>query len=297
MAGDVQMSDLAEVLAKAAGSNNTAENVTETLNRYLTRSTASTAEQMSGLSAQLDQLRQASQQQANVLVDNSVAVAQNTSAQGSLSLASVVKPSGSILSSIFGNGFGISPLISGIMALFGGGSNEAETAAPVTYEKPAAVSFTGGYSKTSDDRIQALDYAAGDKLRLMREAATDPSTVNATWDGIAQALAQGMPSNTGANEATSRAGVQLATTVLEQLRQPATATSSRSAGGTGSGATPAAWEAPSGGIQGGSTTPQITVQVQAMDSRSFLDHSEDIARAVRQAMLNSHGINDVITEL
>ena len=32
---------------------------------------------------------------------------------------------------------------------------------------------------------------------------------------------------------------------------------------------------------------QITVQVQAMDSQSFLDHSNDIALAVRQAMLES----------
>ncbi len=43
--------------------------------------------------------------------------------------------------------------------------------------------------------------------------------------------------------------------------------------------------------------PQITVQVQALDSRSFLDHSEEIARAVREAMLNSHGLNDVVSEL
>ncbi|MEX2263560.1 MAG: hypothetical protein WD696_16505 [Bryobacteraceae bacterium] len=45
------------------------------------------------------------------------------------------------------------------------------------------------------------------------------------------------------------------------------------------------------------TAPQITVQVQAMDSRSFLDHSHDIARAVREAMLNTHPINDVINDL
>jgi hypothetical protein len=43
----------------------------------------------------------------------------------------------------------------------------------------------------------------------------------------------------------------------------------------------------------GSTT-QITVQVQAMDSQSFLDHSDDIAAAVRQAMLTSTTLNDVI---
>ena len=47
-----------------------------------------------------------------------------------------------------------------------------------------------------------------------------------------------------------------------------------------------------------STAPsQITVQVQAMDSQSFLDHSQDIAMAVRQAMLESTTLNDVIREV
>ena len=43
--------------------------------------------------------------------------------------------------------------------------------------------------------------------------------------------------------------------------------------------------------------PQVTIQVQAMDSRSFLDHSQDIARAVREAMLNMDRLNDVISEM
>ena len=51
---------------------------------------------------------------------------------------------------------------------------------------------------------------------------------------------------------------------------------------------------PSGGSN---VATQITVQVQAMDSQSFLDHSDDIAQAVRQAMLNMNSINDVITSL
>ncbi|MEQ1886684.1 MAG: hypothetical protein ABL967_16600 [Bryobacteraceae bacterium] len=42
---------------------------------------------------------------------------------------------------------------------------------------------------------------------------------------------------------------------------------------------------------------QITVNVQAMDSRSFLDRSADIALAVRQAMLESSVLNDVIREV
>ena len=42
---------------------------------------------------------------------------------------------------------------------------------------------------------------------------------------------------------------------------------------------------------------QITVQVQAMDSQSFLDRSQDIANAVRQAMLETTVLNDVIRGL
>jgi len=41
----------------------------------------------------------------------------------------------------------------------------------------------------------------------------------------------------------------------------------------------------------------IQVNVQAMDSRSFIDHSHDIAKAVREAMLNMHALNDVVTDL
>ena len=52
--------------------------------------------------------------------------------------------------------------------------------------------------------------------------------------------------------------------------------------------------APTGGQAAGPA--QITVQVQAMDSQSFLDHSADIAMAVRQAMLESSVLNDVVRE-
>ena len=66
---------------------------------------------------------------------------------------------------------------------------------------------------------------------------------------------------------------------------PTTATMSQEA--------PPAWAGP------GSTAmaPQILVNVQAMDSRSFLDHSQEIAQAVREAMLNMHALNDVVSEL
>jgi hypothetical protein len=45
------------------------------------------------------------------------------------------------------------------------------------------------------------------------------------------------------------------------------------------------------------TPPPVTIQVQAMDSRSFLDHGDQIARAVREALLNMHPLQDVVGEL
>ena len=56
-------------------------------------------------------------------------------------------------------------------------------------------------------------------------------------------------------------------------------------------------EAAAGGVTSGAAGPQITVSVQAMDARSFLDRSSDIAQAVRAAMLNMNSINDVVNEL
>lgn len=67
-------------------------------------------------------------------------------------------------------------------------------------------------------------------------------------------------------------------------------------------ASPATFPATSQAADGTSASaaapaPQITVNVQAMDARSFLDRSNDIALAVRDAMLNMNAINDVVNEL
>jgi hypothetical protein len=55
----------------------------------------------------------------------------------------------------------------------------------------------------------------------------------------------------------------------------------------------------SGNSSGGaaSAAAPITVNVQTMDARSFLDNSDQIAQAVRGAMLNLSSINDIVSEL
>jgi hypothetical protein len=52
-----------------------------------------------------------------------------------------------------------------------------------------------------------------------------------------------------------------------------------------------------GSDRGTAPTPAIQINVNAIDSKSFLDHSDQIAQAVRQALLNSHPLADVIAEI
>lgn len=41
----------------------------------------------------------------------------------------------------------------------------------------------------------------------------------------------------------------------------------------------------------------IVIQVQAFDSRSFIDHSGEIVQALKQAILSSNSINDILKEI
>ncbi len=43
--------------------------------------------------------------------------------------------------------------------------------------------------------------------------------------------------------------------------------------------------------------PSIQISIQALDARSILDRSEDIAAALKQAMLSNHEINDNLNEI
>jgi len=43
--------------------------------------------------------------------------------------------------------------------------------------------------------------------------------------------------------------------------------------------------------------PQVIVNVNALDTQSFLDRSADVAQAVRDAMLHMHPVNDIVGEV
>jgi hypothetical protein len=117
------------------------------------------------------------------------------------------------LLNVFGAGLGLSPLISGIASLLGGGGDNSVPAPLVRFALPPSIQADGGVSESGGQAF----------------AVSNPQ------GGLPRAVSSGGPT-------------------------------------------------------------QITVQVQAMDSRSFLDHSGDIAMAVRQAMLESSVLNDVVRE-
>jgi hypothetical protein len=175
--------------------------------------TSAMTEQLQSLTQQLQQLQTVNQTQITAMQQNTQAVTQSASSKAQGSSGSVGGSIGSTLLNFLGLGSGLSPLISGLTSLFGGGGSSPQPLIP--YVAPLPVQATAGIN------------------------------------------ASGASGAVGVNNGTVG------------LPQPVPAS------------TPAA-------------SPQITVQVQAMDSQSFLDHSNDIAMAVRQAMLESSVLNDVI---
>jgi hypothetical protein len=170
-------------------------------------------EQLSELARHVTDLNLSQQTLAEATQDNTQAVTRNTVAKGSGG-SSVASTVGHIASSLFGGGLSLSPMISGLMSLFGSGNKQ--TVAPlVPFQMPAPVQHQAGLTGGPTGQIVPVDYGQGGQVR------------------------------------------------------PPTA----------------------------SSAPQINIQVNALDSRSFLDHSEEIARAVRAAILNSNSLNDVISDL
>jgi hypothetical protein len=173
------------------------------------------AKSLSQAGQQIAQLQSAYQQQANLVAENTQALQSNTSTKGS----SAASTAGNIASNLFGGGLGLlSPWISGIESLFGGGKSTPAALPIYTPPPPVAISAV----------LQS------------------PAPVSDRSLGGGTSMAQGPAVN------------------------PANQTSS---------------------------APQITVNVSAMDSQSFMDRSSDIANAVREAMLNMHSINDVVANI
>jgi hypothetical protein len=165
----------------------------------------------------------------------------------------------SVAGSVFGGALGLVPLVGSLFGLFDGKSTQQ----PVfeKYEMPSSISFEA--AETSSGLANA-DYGQMGLPRLY-----DSSDSEAASGG----------NGANAGPAASNASVVSSAQAASGSQDP----SSGSPGGAVGG--------------GASGMPQISVNVQAMDAQSFMSYSGEIAKAVRDAMLNLSSINDVVTEL
>lgn len=166
----------------------------------------------------LEQLRATGEAQIEATSHNTAAVIQNTVVQAA-NRESIASSAGKAAIRVLASGLGLSPLVTGLVRLFGGGDRGETAASPKPYAWPPSIHFEGLVSRTG---------APPSKPPALREE---------EWQ-------------TGDRE--------------ERVA---------------------------------SRPVNVTVQVQALDSRSFLEHSDEIARAVREALLNSHVLNDALAEL
>ena len=177
--------------------------------------TSAVTDQLTTIASQLQELQTINQSQMQTIEANTSAVTANTGGKGSSGGASTASSVGNTLLDVLGLGSGLSPLISGLVSLFGGGGS-SQTTAVTPFIQPLPVNLQAGFSGSAAGGASGVDYGEGGQPRQTTAAAAQQ---------------------------------------------------------------------------------QITVQVQAMDSQSFLDRSNDIAAAVRKAMLETSTLNDVIREV
>ncbi len=176
------------------------------------------------LRGQIEQLSLLTSQQNAQVRENTEALIQNTVSKGSA--ASNALNATKNVASMFGVGMLVSPIISGIAKLFGGGKRE-EPPPLVPFAKPASISLEAAVAGTGN-QYTAFDYNQMGQPRRLAPSMSQEVATNSNGSGVTQ---------------------------------------------------------------------NVTIQIQALDSRSILDRSEDIAGALKEAMLNSHSVNGLINEL
>ncbi|MGC9969374.1 MAG: hypothetical protein ABSE56_02170 [Bryobacteraceae bacterium] len=235
------------------------------------------------LAAQFAQLATVNQTQTDAVIQNTQAVLGNTAAQASSGSGSAVKSAGSTLGKILGSGLGLSPLLTGLVSLFTGGGSTSTPPALVKYTPPPSINFAGSITGSE---------AEAPLLRSSPLAPADYEGSSARSEAAAAPLLRYTPLASADYEGSIARSEAAAAPLLRY-----TPLASADYEGSSARSEAAAAQEPGSGAGTRAIAPQITIQVQAMDSRSFLDHSDQIAQAVRQAMLNSHSLNDVVNDL
>ncbi len=253
--------------APSASGGSTAQTLSDLVKSLAPSGGQSFPDALLDLSRQLEQVKSANQNQTGVVAANTLALAQNTAAQGSGK--GIGAAAGSAASSLLGNVLSALPFVSSLTKLFSGG-----TSAPpplVRYVPPAPIHFEAAQGQ-SQSGTSGTTQNGGAFYNQFGQPRSPASSGSQDLTAINSIL--------GSNALRTLSAQTNSAFRTDGTTQPTGTESSQPAGQAGPGA-----------------GPQITIQVQAMDSRSFLDHSHDIAQAVREAMLNLHALNDVVNDL
>lgn len=170
-----------------------------------------------------------------------------------------------IVSKVLGSVFGMAPVAKVLFSIFGGGDDEGPPPPLVRFALPPSLRFEAA---NSPGGVTGLDYGQ---------------------EGLPRAAVRRLAKSGQAEEAIAGGQMEIyGGGALEDAELAARRTRSEMA-----------YMEPVGSAerQTAREPAQVTIQVQAMDSRSFLDHSAEIAQAVREAMLNMHALNDVVNDI
>ena len=179
--------------------------------------------------------------------------------------------------------------------LQGGNSDVTEQLTSLTAQITSLTSIQQSQISALQDNTQAVSHNTSSK-------ASAGSSVGGTVEGVASSFLGGGLSSLspllGGLLSLFGGGAQTLAAPLPYML-PAAVQSQAGLTGSGAGQTAPVSYSETGQPrpQASNSSPQVTIQVNAMDSQSFLDHSDDIAMAVKQAILNSSSLNDVISSL
>jgi len=173
-----------------------------------------------------------------------------------------------------------------------------QNAAPDATGTPSAAALYGASANPVGSNAQALPLSSGETNDAGSTVGSIASTFFESGFGMA-ALVKGLVGlfEGGSSTPAPLEKYEMPPAIDFESADSATGMSAADYDQTGA---PRAAGSPGGGSTGSptsGTSPQVTVNVQAMDAQSFLDHSDAIAQAVRGAMLSMSSINDVVNEL
>jgi len=197
----------------------------------------------------------------------------------------------SVATTVLESGLGLAPLIAGIIGLFEGGQAAPEVL--TKYAMPYSIQFEGD---TSSGATGIDDF---DQMGMPRADAATP-------DGAAtqtNALLGATPTTNGTGSGATGTDdfYQMVTPRADPATPDGAATQTNSLQSTTTPTNVATLPSTSEPDAPRQTTAQQTVAQQTVaqpgDPQWFMDHSSEIAQAVRSAMLNLSSLNDVVSDL